>query len=42
MFYYTLGNIPPEYRSKIDVIQLLAVAKTRDLRSDNAESKAPC
>jgi len=39
MFYYTLANIPPEYRSKTDVIQLLAVARTRDLRDGNTESK---
>ena len=30
MFYYSLGNIPPEYRSKTDSIQLLAIGKTRD------------
>jgi len=32
MFYYTLCNIPPEYRSKLSVVQLLAIAKTKDVR----------
>jgi len=39
MFYYMPANIPPEYRSKTDVIQLLAVARTRDLRDGNTDSK---
>jgi hypothetical protein len=39
MFYYSLANIPPEYRSHTDVIQLVAVAKTRDVREDNAVGK---
>jgi len=39
MFYYTLANIPPQFRSRTDVIQLLAVARTSDLRTDNADSK---
>lgn len=33
MFCYTLGNIPPEYRSQLHAIQLLAVAKATDIRS---------
>ena len=32
MFYYTLGNIPPQFRSKLTSIQLLAIAKTKDVR----------
>ena len=32
IFYYTLGNIPPELRSRLHVIQLLAVAKSKDIR----------
>ena len=28
MFYYLLGNIQPKYRSKLKVIQLIAVAKS--------------
>jgi hypothetical protein len=27
LFYYTLGNISPKYRSQLKAIQLLAVAK---------------
>ena len=32
MFYWTLANIPPEHRSRLTSIQLLAVAKTEDLK----------
>lgn len=32
MFYYTLGNIPPQFRSKLTTSQLLAVARTVDLK----------
>lgn len=32
MFYYTLGNIPPQFRSKLSSIQLLAVARTVDTK----------
>ena len=31
-FYWTLLNIPPEYRSKLSAIQLLAIAKSIDIR----------
>nr|XP_040046980.1 uncharacterized protein LOC120827889 [Gasterosteus aculeatus aculeatus] len=31
MFYYTLGNIDPKYRSKLAAIRLLAIAKKREL-----------
>ncbi|KAM3583191.1 uncharacterized protein V6R79_011079 [Siganus canaliculatus] len=31
MFYYTLGNINPKYRSKLAAIRLLAIAKTSQL-----------
>ena len=31
MFYYTLGNIPAEYRSQLHAIQLLGVAKSKDV-----------
>ena len=32
MFYFTLLNIPPQYRSQSQNIFLLAVAKTKDLK----------
>ena len=32
MFYFTLLNIPPQYRSQLENIFLLAVAKTKDLK----------
>ena len=32
LFYYTLGNISPRYRSSLRAIQLLAVLKTSDLQ----------
>lgn len=32
LFYYTLGNIPPKYRSSLRAIQLLAVLKSNDLQ----------
>jgi hypothetical protein len=32
LFYYMLGNIPPQFRSKLTCIQLVAVAKTADLK----------
>ena len=31
-FYYMLGNLQPKYRSTTRTIQLLAVAKTADLK----------
>lgn len=31
MFYYTLGNINPKYRSKLAAIRLLAIAKRSEL-----------
>ena len=31
-FYWLLLNIPPEYRSKLSAIQLLAIARTADIR----------
>ena len=36
MFYYTLGNIPPEHRSKLQAIQLLAICKAKDVRCANS------
>lgn len=32
VFYYILLNIPPEFRSKLSVIQLIAVAKSTDVK----------
>ncbi len=32
MFYYSLANIPPQFRSKLSSIQLVAIAKSRDIR----------
>ena len=31
MFYYTLGNIDPKFRSKLAAIRLLAIAKAKDI-----------
>lgn len=38
-FYFTLANIPPEYRSKTSSIQLLAICKARDIHADIAAEK---
>ncbi|XP_060574071.1 uncharacterized protein LOC132731817 [Ruditapes philippinarum] len=32
MIYFTLANIPPEFRSKYEAIQLLAVVKSQDVK----------
>lgn len=32
MFYFTLANIPPQHRSKLTAIQMLCLAKSKDLR----------
>ena len=32
MFYFTLANIRPAFRSQLHAIQLLAVAKTSEVR----------
>jgi len=37
MFYYTVGNIPPQFRSKLTAIQLLAIAKTKHVRQFGVE-----
>ena len=37
-FYYTLGNIRPIFRSNLRAIQLLAVAKTSDIRTYGCEA----
>ena len=37
MFYFTLLNIPPQYRSQLHNIFLLAVAKTKDLKQFGLE-----
>lgn len=31
MFYYTLGNIDPKFRSKLSAIRLLAIGKAKDI-----------
>ena len=36
IFYFTLSNILPEYRSRLNVTQLLALARTKDIRQNNA------
>ena len=36
VFYFTLANIPPNFRSKLHVIQLVAIAKTKDVRQNGA------
>ena len=38
IFYYVLLNIPPEFRSKLSVIQLIAVAKSVDIKKYGASS----
>jgi hypothetical protein len=35
VFYWTLANIPPEYRSKLHTVQLLAIARTKDVREND-------
>ena len=37
MFYFTLLNIPPQYRSQLHKISLLAVARTNDLKQFGLE-----
>jgi len=37
MFYYSIVNIPPKYRSKIKTIQLLAIAKKEDIKDYGLE-----
>ena len=37
MFYYTLGNIRPVYRSNLKAIQLLCIAKSSDIRAYGVE-----
>ncbi len=37
MFYYILANIPPEMRSSLNVIQLVAVAKNQDIHDIGPE-----
>ena len=32
VFYYTLGNIRPMFRSRLQAIQLISVAKNSDIR----------
>lgn len=39
MFYFTIANIRPEFRSQLQTIQLLAIAKTRPLRKHSAVGK---
>jgi len=39
MFYFTLGNIPPAFRSKLSAIHLLGVAKSQHLRNSCAVRK---
>ena len=37
MFYYSLGNVPPEHRSNLTAIQLLCVARSNDLKKSDTE-----
>ena len=39
VFYYSLINIPPQYRSRLTAIQLLAVAKTKHVRLEKGLEK---
>jgi hypothetical protein len=36
MFYFTIANVKPQFRSRLNAIQLLAVARTVDARRDGA------
>lgn len=38
VFYYVLLNIPPEFRSKLSVMQLIAVAKSTDIKRYGSET----
>lgn len=37
MFYYSLANIPPQFRSKLAAIQLVAIGRSRDIRKFGVE-----
>ena len=37
MFYYTVGNINPKFRSKLAAIRLLAIAKAKDISEAGAD-----
>lgn len=37
MFYYTLGNIDPKFRSKLPAIRLLAIAKAKDITESGVD-----
>lgn len=37
-FYYVLANLLPEKRSTVDAVQLIAVAKTKDIREHGLDS----
>lgn len=37
MFYYSLANIPPQFRSKLATIQLVAISRSRDIRKFGVE-----
>ncbi|KAK6167872.1 hypothetical protein SNE40_021803 [Patella caerulea] len=39
IFYFTLANVPPQHRSKLSSIQLLAIGKTTDCRQENGDLK---
>lgn len=38
-FYLTIANIPPQFRSKVTAIQLVALAKTKHVRQDGGLEK---
>ena len=35
IFYYNIANIPPAFRSKLNTIQLIGIAKTKHVRKEN-------
>lgn len=37
MFYYSVGNINPKFRSKLAAIRLLAIAKAKDITEAGAD-----
>lgn len=37
MFYFSLVNIPPQFRSKLATIQLVAIARSRDLKKHGVD-----
>ncbi|KAK3915992.1 MAP kinase-activated protein kinase 3 [Frankliniella fusca] len=41
-FYYTVGNLPPEYRSKVNLIQLAYMVLEKDFKPSRSEELNDC